>query len=209
MTDTPRDKPPTTPAPSDAPESGPPPVGPAVIGPPMQVASDVDIRSIGRFLVALVVGLMLVAGVVYLQVVWLGKRIDDERPPAAFRAGERLPPPAPTLQTSPRDEMRALRTAQEAELTKSAWVDLQRRIVQIPIDRAIKRLVKEGLPNWPPVKPDGANAGPSVPSGTSTAPAATGAGAPAAASAAPTGTATPRPTASGTPTPTTPPERQP
>ena len=151
MTDTPRPVPPTTQAPNDSPEAGPPPVGPGVIGPPMQVASDVDIRSIGRFLVALVIGLVLVAGVVYLQVVWLGKRIDDERPPAAFRAGERLPPPAPTLQTSPRDEMRALRTAQERELTKSAWVDRERRIVQIPIDRAMQRLVKEGLPNWPPV----------------------------------------------------------
>ena len=217
MTDKPRETPSTAGLPDPAPEAGPPPIAPAVVGPPMQVASDVDIQGIGRFLVAMVVGLVLVAGVVYLQMVWLGKRIDEERPPAAFRAGERLPPPAPTLQTSPRNDMRVYRAAQEADLERSRWVDRDRRIVQIPIDRAIRRLAREGLPNWPPVPtaspsptaPVG-GAVPGVPSGTPTAPAATGAGVPAAASAAPTGTATPRPTPSATPTPTTPtPERQP
>jgi hypothetical protein len=160
------------------------------IGSPMQDSSDVDIRSISRFLIAMVVSLAVVAGLVYYQVVWLADRQEESRPPAAFRAGERLPPPAPILQTSARDDMRRLRAAQEKALTQSGWIDRDRGLVRIPIDRAMKRLVEKGLPDWPPVAPDA--------SATGTRPA----GAPTS-TVVPLSTPAPLPTASPSPTPTT------
>jgi hypothetical protein len=184
---------------------------PQNLGPPQQDESDVDIRGIGRFLAGMVVSLVVVAALIYLQVVRLGRRLDEERPPAAFRAGERLPPPAPILQRSAREEIRALRIGQEEALTKSAWVDRDHRIVQIPIDRAMKRLAREGLPNWPEVKPEATptstarpvgNTVPGVPSATRPEP-ASATGHPAATASA-TPSATSSATLSATPTSTRP-----
>jgi hypothetical protein len=55
-------------------------------------------------------------------------------------------PPAPRLQTSPRDDLLALRERERAALQTYGWVDEQRGIVRIPIERAMSLVAERGLP---------------------------------------------------------------
>lgn len=58
-------------------------------------------------------------------------------------------PPAPTLETTPIEDLHAIRAAEEQSLHSYGWVDPQHGIVRIPIDRAIDLVVQRGLPSRP------------------------------------------------------------
>jgi len=66
-------------------------------------------------------------------------------------------PPGPRLQTSPRQDFQELLRAEQAQLQSYGWVDRALGIVRMPIDRAMERVVEQGLPSWheiPTVQPD-------------------------------------------------------
>ena len=65
--------------------------------------------------------------------------------PLAAEQENRLPP-EPRLQTNPRQDLRDLRSAEEAVLTGYGWVDKKAGIARIPIDEAMKLTVERGLP---------------------------------------------------------------
>lgn len=83
-------------------------------------------------------------------------------PAAAFGGGGlQLPagtllPPGPQLQPSPEVDMAALLAAEDRELASYGWIDRERGIVRVPIDRAIDDLVAEGLPQLAPAPAAGA-----------------------------------------------------
>ena len=54
--------------------------------------------------------------------------------------------PEPRLQTSPLQDLAALRARDAAVLDSYAWVDREAGIVRIPIERAIAVLAERGLP---------------------------------------------------------------
>jgi hypothetical protein len=54
--------------------------------------------------------------------------------------------PEPRLQIAPREDLRELRSREEAELHSYAWVDKTNGVVRIPIDRAMNLLLERGLP---------------------------------------------------------------
>jgi hypothetical protein len=61
-----------------------------------------------------------------------------------------LPPAsAPVLQISPRADMARFQAEEEAEMTSYGWVDRGKGLVRIPIDRAMQKVVKDGIPGWP------------------------------------------------------------
>ncbi|HJZ72782.1 MAG TPA: hypothetical protein VKE51_13645 [Vicinamibacterales bacterium] len=110
--------------------------------------SDVDIRGIFAFGVALTV----VAIVIYLVVGVLFKYLDarearQDAPeyPLAATQENRLPP-EPRLQTNPRQDLADLRAREEQTLAGYSWVDRNAGIVRIPIDEAIKKTLERGLP---------------------------------------------------------------
>ncbi|MGC3967466.1 MAG: hypothetical protein QM775_08890 [Pirellulales bacterium] len=131
----------------------PPKIEPDV-APAVQDDRDIDIQAIGRFLVSMVIGLALVAGATYGYVRIMQRDFENRRPPPEALAGERTPPPSPYLQPSLEDDrtpaqtMRAVRETQEAELRKLAWADDKHEFVQLPIDRAIQIVARDGLPKW-------------------------------------------------------------
>ena len=110
--------------------------------------SDVNIRGILAFGVALIVA----AIVVYLVVGGVFKYLDirearqpqPEYPLAA--AEENRLPPEPRLQTNPRQDLADLRAREEQALTSYSWVDRNAGVVRIPIDEAIKKTLERGLP---------------------------------------------------------------
>ncbi|HEY2013880.1 MAG TPA: hypothetical protein VGH38_10290 [Bryobacteraceae bacterium] len=58
-------------------------------------------------------------------------------------------PPAPTLETTPVQDLRAIRAAEEQELSSYGWIDQSKGVVRIPIDRAIDLVAQRGLPSRP------------------------------------------------------------
>jgi hypothetical protein len=58
-------------------------------------------------------------------------------------------PPAPRLQTHPRDDLDRLLATEQRQLTTYGWVDHDRRLVRIPVQRAMQLTVERGLADWP------------------------------------------------------------
>jgi hypothetical protein len=61
--------------------------------------------------------------------------------------------PAPSLQPSPPEDMRAFLQEQMAWLNSTGWVDQKAGIVHIPIADAMKKVADQGIPDWPKAAP--------------------------------------------------------
>jgi hypothetical protein len=112
---------------------------------------DVRAGAIVRFALALVV-VVILASVFLLGLFKLlarqERRHDPPPPPLAQEAG-RLPP-APRLQSTPRQDLEQLRAEEEKELASYGWVDEKAGIAHIPIEEAIKIVAARGLPHAAP-----------------------------------------------------------
>ena len=61
----------------------------------------------------------------------------------------REPTPEPRLLVVPGQELKAMRAEEDSMLNSYDWVDREKGIVRIPIQRAIDILAQRGLPSWP------------------------------------------------------------
>lgn len=116
--------------------------------PPRHETSDVNIRGIFGFGLGLLVVAIFIHFVVYVLFQFFATQATVHRTPEfPMAAGqERRVPPEPRLQTNPRDDLRALREAEDVILGGYAWVDKDKGVVRIPIDRAMQLTVQRGLP---------------------------------------------------------------
>lgn len=89
---------------------------------------------------------LLLIRMTFRQFESVAKRTDEL--PSAVASDQT--PPAPRLQTNPRDDLSKLRQHEDTVLTNYAWIDKPKDIVRVPIDRAIRLLAQRGLP-----EPDG------------------------------------------------------
>lgn len=69
----------------------------------------------------------------------------------------------PKLQVHEREDLKQIRDAEDQILGSYGWVDRDKGIVRIPIDRAIDLLAQQNLPHRQGPAPDSAAAGVSVP----------------------------------------------
>jgi len=109
--------------------------------------SDVRPAAIVRFAVALVVVVVVSAGVLLgLFAVFANqqRRQDPPSPPLARPGGDL--PPVPRLQVTPLQDLEQARAQEESELNSYGWVDPRAGIVHIPIDQAIRLVAERGLP---------------------------------------------------------------
>lgn len=67
-------------------------------------------------------------------------------PPSTPFASARPLPPEPRLQPKPENDLQQYLREERSELNSYGWVDRQNGVVHIPIDRAMKLLLKQGLP---------------------------------------------------------------
>ncbi|MGH7824002.1 MAG: hypothetical protein ACREQ7_02310 [Candidatus Binatia bacterium] len=108
--------------------------------------SDVNIRWILGF----GIGLIITIGAVQIGLYWLldyqEKRSARSAPAVSALIVEEQIPSPPNLQVSPRADLDKMRAAEEKELQTYGWVDQDKKIVRIPIDRAIELLAERGLP---------------------------------------------------------------
>lgn len=108
--------------------------------------TDVDLRTIAG-LAAVLVG--IVAAIALTVQLTIG-RMARRPPPGQERRSPltvETPPPEPRLQTSPADDMAALRARDLALLQSYGWVDRAHGIVRVPIDDAKKRILAKGFPS--------------------------------------------------------------
>ncbi len=111
--------------------------------------SDVNIRAILGFGAGLIAVAVVVHIAVWLLFLFFASREAKSQPqpefPLAVTQQDRLPP-APRLQTSPRQDLKDLRAEEDVVLGSYGWVNRNAGIVRIPIDEAMKLALERGLP---------------------------------------------------------------
>lgn len=125
-------------------------------GPVGHEEHDVDIRGI----VVFTVGLAMVCIVTAVAILWLFRYLDRrllEREasvsPLALPATQL--PPEPRLLTDEPAMLEEYEAEQARKLTTYGWVDREKGIVRIPIDRAKALLLERGLPHRERPAPEG------------------------------------------------------
>lgn len=111
-------------------------------------ASDVNVRAILGFGAGLLVAAVLIHFMVWLLFLYFSGREatrDAAGYPLAAGQAARVPP-EPRLQTTPREDLRALRAREEEILNSYGWVDKTTGVVRIPIEEAMKLTLQRGLP---------------------------------------------------------------
>lgn len=111
-------------------------------------ARDAEARPIVLF--GFVLALLL--GVAMALSAWLSQALVEEEleahaatPPSPLR-DQRAAHEAPALQSVPARELLQHRAWEEEQLHGTAWVDPVNRIVRIPIERALEKVLEEGFP---------------------------------------------------------------
>jgi hypothetical protein len=111
-------------------------------------ARDISTRVVVNFGIALAVGAVIVyvgIGILF----WYFGRVADRAYPREFpmaQVGAPAQPPAPRLQTRPREDLKQLRAEEDSFLNSYGWVDANGGVVHIPIEQAIKLTLEQGLP---------------------------------------------------------------
>lgn len=127
--------------------------------------SDVSIRPLALFLSVLAASLVVVCSIV-AGLFWLLEGVAEQAdpPPASLaKAGDDVRTLGPLLQVSPRRDVKLLRAREQRRLNALEWVDRDRGVVRIPIERAIALSAAEGLRTWPAVEQTAPAAGDTEP----------------------------------------------
>ncbi len=97
--------------------------------------------------VSVIVGLWVISGIVYLCfTLFAHHRAEVSPPPLPIEAHGNPLPPEPRLQESPRQDLKAMRTSEDWNLTHYSWIDKNKGTVAIPIERAIEIVAQRGIP---------------------------------------------------------------
>ncbi len=119
------------------------------------VDAELDIRGILGFVGGLVAVTLVVMGLMWgIAVLFKGSLAGkDPAPPALAEAREARVPPGPNLQPNPSADLAAFRAAEDAELATWAWVDREKAVARVPVERALEIVARRGLPARPPMPP--------------------------------------------------------
>ena len=126
---------------------------------------DISTRIVVIFGISLLVGAVIVHVLIWLVYAQFARAAATAYPqeyPLA-RVGAPPLPPEPRLQTRPREELQRMRAEEDRILGSYGWVDPQRGVVRIPIERACALTLEQGLPARagaaPASGPDKSNSG--------------------------------------------------
>ena len=108
--------------------------------------SDLSPKKIGGFGVALA-GLIIAAlAASYALFHYFYTTVSRARPQPSPLSYSREPTPEPRLSVKPGDELKTLRAEETKQLEGYEWIDRDKGIVRIPIERAMEILAQRGLP---------------------------------------------------------------
>lgn len=119
------------------------------------VDGELDFHGILVFVGGLTAVTLVVMGLMWGVAVLLKGSLarKDPAPPALAEAREARVPPGPNLQPNPAADVAALRSAEDAELATWAWVDKEKAVARVPVERALEIVAARGLPAPPPMPP--------------------------------------------------------
>ncbi len=130
---------------------------------------DISTRVVVIFAISLVVGAVLVHAAIWLVYLFLGSqadRADTARDYPMAATGAPAQPPAPRLQTQPREELKAMRAVEDQRLSGYGWVNPSAGVAFIPIELAMQLTLERGLPAraeptdaWRAARPQRSNSG--------------------------------------------------
>jgi hypothetical protein len=111
--------------------------------------TDLSPKNIALFGVSLAAMIIIVLGVSYLLFGHYAAVQIKTHPPPSPLSYTREPTPEPRLAAHPGQDLKAMRAAEDSMLKSYGWIDREKGIVRIPIDRAIEILAQRGLPVRP------------------------------------------------------------
>ena len=106
-------------------------------------SSDVSVKGILRFGGILAITAVVIHVALYGLLVYYDRR---EISPTTAPPRAEEPPPEPRLRVTPRADLTAMRSAEERVLQSYGWVDREKKIARVPIERAMEAIVERGLP---------------------------------------------------------------
>jgi hypothetical protein len=108
---------------------------------------DISTRVVVVFGVSLLIGAIAVHVAIWLLYLYFGRVADRAvtREYPLAQLGAPAQPPAPRLQTRPREELKQMRAEEERVLNTYGWVDANGGVVRIPIEQAMRLTLEQGL----------------------------------------------------------------
>jgi hypothetical protein len=118
---------------------------------------DADVLTVTKYTAVLVFGILIAAAAMYGLFSFFNGEANKEEAavPQVIRDQRPKAPPEPRLQQFPKQYIKDLRAAEDAQIKSYGWVDQKNGIVRIPIDDAIDAVAKAGLPSRPVKTDDG------------------------------------------------------
>lgn len=127
------------------------------------VDGDFDRELSYRGIIGFVIGIALLAIVTFVFAWYFDDGLqaylrggDREASPLVEAEAPRLPP-KPYLQTHPYQDLIDLHAVEDSVLQSYALIDKDAGKVRIPIAEAMRRVAREGVPEWPAVDPAATN----------------------------------------------------
>ena len=111
--------------------------------------SDLSPKNIAIFAASLAVTIIAVLWICYQLFQHYSTISRKTEVPPSPLSYTREPTPEPHLLVVPGQELKTMRAAEDSMLNSYAWVDREKGIVRIPIQRAIDILAQRGLPSRP------------------------------------------------------------
>ncbi|MGH9723344.1 MAG: hypothetical protein ACRD8O_24295 [Bryobacteraceae bacterium] len=111
--------------------------------------SDVSVGAITKFGIMLTLFVIVCLGLMWFLYDRLSARESarTERPTPLALSDPQKQPPEPRLQSSPVSDLQRFRADEDAILKSYGWVDSDKNIVRIPVERAKELVAREGLPS--------------------------------------------------------------
>jgi hypothetical protein len=111
---------------------------------------DINVRVVMWFAIGLIVAAVIIHFALGAIFAFFSKTHPSPEAPSRIMVQPRIVAPEPRLQTNPSVDLAQFREAEENKLNSYGWVDKQRGIVRIPIERAMDLIVQRGLPTRGP-----------------------------------------------------------
>ena len=123
--------------------------------------TDADARSITQFGIALTFVVILAQLLLWWLFSTFSHREQKLSPPVPAIIRTQLPkePPEPRLQDNPQLDMRKMLMEEDDILKHYAWVDPDRGIVRLPIERAMDIVARKGMPQFKAAEQPSASSG--------------------------------------------------
>jgi len=110
---------------------------------------DLNVSAVSKFGVGISAGVIAVALLMWLLFDRFAARETSlsPQPERMVSSNPQKEPPEPRLQSKPVMDLKEFRAAEDAILTSYGWVDPDKGVVRIPVERAMELVAKEGLPS--------------------------------------------------------------